>query len=61
LEDQLELDLMLYLRGLLKHDKPLLSKIVSVINDPVQAELLVDPDLPNHFILSEKIVAQYIF
>jgi len=60
LEDQLELDLMLYLRGLLKDDKPLLSKIVSIINDPVQAELLVDPDLPNHFILSEKIVAQYL-
>jgi len=62
LEDNLEFKLTLYLRALFNtaEDKPFLSKIINIIADPTQAELLVDRHLPNNFILSEKIVAQYL-
>jgi len=62
LEDNLEFELTLYLRALFntQDSEVFLSKIVNIINDPVQAELLTDKRLPNNFILSEKVVAQYL-
>ncbi|MDQ7001519.1 MAG: hypothetical protein Q9N02_02380, partial [Ghiorsea sp.] len=60
LEDNLELELALYLRACFKGDTTFLASIINIINDPIQAELLIDPYLPNNFILSEKVVAQYL-
>lgn len=57
LEDEFEFDLTLYLKSIFKN-KNILNKIVNIINDPLEANLLMDKT--KNIILSQDLIGKYI-
>ncbi|MAD42364.1 MAG: hypothetical protein CL623_08230 [Arcobacter sp.] len=58
--DDDEFILTMYLRNRYQNNHGLLNSIVNIINDPVNAKLLIDTKLKHNIILSEKLVGEYI-